>query len=881
MLKRFKNVLIVIFIFLILLSISSCKKTEDDTKNKQYTISFYVDDKLYHTIKSSGNELITMPQNPNKDGYVFIGWYFDKDVWATSFSTDSLVDIELDNDLTIYALFKEDPFGYTYNETAYYLLPNWSVYEVPNSNIFTYTNDKLFKFDYKYDENGEIIKGDYVVEYSAATKIEDVSNKYVGDEYEILPDETGRAYKITLRNDLRWDDGSSITAHDFVYSMKEQLNPLFNYHTSKYYISGNNAIYNAYEYYTQKPKLIDKADNYYSTYIPSEQDDHIYFHLSTIENGSYYSSFRDILGFSEYDSTFKIVRYFNNTCYIKLDQDVIVEMEGKTMKEIKENPIYKEELDKLISWWKTEYGDELDFFIVKIETPGISFDNVGYFVGDNAYELVIIFEKPVHLLREDGSLSYLAAYTGSGGFPLLPLVKKDLYESCKVSPVEGIGYWDSTYCSNLETSASWGPYKLVEFEKDNYYKLVKNPNWYGFNLPENINKYQTTTIICRKYNGNLLKEYLNGNLDIYSIDSISSSDNVNGEKAYYVPNDAILSLYLQSDVNALKSREEDGINKTILAYPEFRQALALSIDRNKFINTTSKIDFATYGIFNTQHYSDINNGLVYRYNDRAKQALCEIYNVNISEFNSLDEAYSSITGYDLTYAKQLVEIAYQKAKQDGRIKDTDKVMLTYANEMSSRIDFFENSWNELVKGTSLEGRLAFYNCDRNQDAILFNQGYIDMCLATWTGSTWDLGNLLQAYLSKDYMYSYGWDTKSHQMTFTMPGALENGEDITDTLSLIEWYNCLNSIENAKYLWGKNDLEESKRVLLIAALEKEILKTYYTIPISYECSGHLISEKINYVTSDYNVFMNFGGIEYITYNYNNIQWDLYTKSKNKN
>ena len=46
----------------------------------------------------------------------------------------------------------------------------------------------------------------------------------------------GYAWKITLREDLKWDDGTPIDATDFVYTMEQQLDPLFrNMRASTYY----------------------------------------------------------------------------------------------------------------------------------------------------------------------------------------------------------------------------------------------------------------------------------------------------------------------------------------------------------------------------------------------------------------------------------------------------------------------------------------------------------------------------------------------------------------------------------------------------------------------------------------------------------------------
>ena len=106
-----------------------------------------------------------------------------------------------------------------------------------------YLTSSFFSFNYKFDEEtGMPVPGEYTVEYSAATKLEDVTAKYAKDWG--LGDVTkGYAYKITLRDDLKWENGDAIKAEDFVYSMQEQLNPLFqNYRADSSYAGSINLV---------------------------------------------------------------------------------------------------------------------------------------------------------------------------------------------------------------------------------------------------------------------------------------------------------------------------------------------------------------------------------------------------------------------------------------------------------------------------------------------------------------------------------------------------------------------------------------------------------------------------------------------------------------
>ena len=141
----------------------------------------------------------------------------------------------------------------------------------------------------------------------------------------------------------------------------------------------------------------------------------------------------------------------------------------------------------------------------------------------------------------------------------------------------------------------------------------------------------------------------------------------------------------------------------------------------------------------------------------------------------------------------------------------------------------------------------------------------------WTGAAWDPGYFLLAYLSPSYMYSKAWDTSATMMEFTMKGVGENGADITETMSLIDWYNCLNGAADAKYDWSEAALDNSKRLQLIAALEQEVLKVYYTVPLYNNFSASLLSYKVDYITYEYNTFLSYGGIKYMKYNFTDAEW----------
>ncbi len=55
------------------------------------------------------------------------------------------------------------------------------------------------------------------------------------------------------------------------------------------------------------------------------------------------------------------------------------------------------------------------------------------------------------------------------------------------------------------------------------------------------------------------------------------------------------------------------------------------------------------------------------------------------------------------------------------------------------------------------------------------------------------------------------------------------------------------------------------------IQKEVLEAYYTVPIYNNFTASLLSYKVDFVTYEYNTFMSYGGVRYMTYNYDDDEW----------
>ena len=820
---------------------------------------------------------------PDRKGYKFIGWQN-----AEGQATDGIW--SYDKDLTFTAVWSEIKDEYTYNSYTLVSPEDWNELtyrEDSEAQIIDYINSPLFEFDYKYDDDGNIVPGGFDVKYSAATMLEDVTARYAG-RCGLNADDKGYVWKITLREDLVWDDGNTITAADFVYSMKEQLSPLFrNYRASSYY-DGNLIIRNAKGYAKQGLVLNETLSEIFASVSEANAAGYneIYLDLTTVEKLFYdygFGTYSEAKQSGVTDLYFTI--YYENgetsgqSFFDKYDIGAAANGQILVTQEM------IDDFDRCYDWKNVSVNGIADICVINSYAyPSLSFEDVGIFEGNNDYELIICLEKPMNLLKNDGTLSYIAASEFR-----LPLVKRDIYEMCKKAPVADNGVWTTDYNTSVEKSASWGPYKLTEFVQGEKYVLERNENWYGYTAGIYEGQYQTDRIVCEtigEWETAWLK-FQKGEIDGISIDVSIASDYKGSEQAYFTPTDFVSSFQLQSSEEALKNRESAGINKTILTYSDFRKALSLGIDRAAYANACTTSSLAGFGLYNSMHYYDVENGGAYRETDAAKQVLCNVYGIDVSKYASLDDAVDAITGYDLVQARALVDKAYDQAIKDGKIKAGDKVQLVWGtavdNEVTRRnYEFVKNAWTELMVGTKLEGKfeLVFDPHLGDNWANDFRSGAYDVCAGGWTGAAWDPGYFLLAYLSPDYMYSTAWDTSSQMMTFTMPVKQSDGttKDTELTMSLLDWCYCLNGIGDCAYDWSANAVDQETRLPLIAALEEQVLLAYYTLPMYNDYSASLISFKTDYISYEYNTFMAYGGIRFMTYNYNDGEWDEFVSSQ---
>lgn len=766
----------------------------------------------------------------------------------------------------------EDPKMYTMREYTAQMPSQWCTIlssDNVNNTMESYFTSAFYEFNYKFDANGKIVPGAYTVEYSAATKLEDVTKKYAG-KYGLAADaEKGQAFAMTLRNDLKWDDGTPIKAADFVYSMSQQLSPKYLFATASNYYSGNYVIHNAQNYVKQGQKGMFPAYSVMKEYNVADDAKLIYSTTNSrvAEKGFTPEAIVELFGIEG------------------MTVEKINALNGKSLADIKKDAALNETWEALLGAWKTDPNEELDFFETEYEYPAMDFSEVGYFVGDNEYELVMVIDGTLNPLDAEGNLTYEAGYY----FSNWPLVKKDLWERCEDQSKTP---YANSYCTTQEKSASWGPYKLTNYQDQKTYTVSRNDKWFGYGLPQYANQYQTDAIVTEKIEewDTAWLAFQKGNLDGIGMDVKIAADYRTSKRAYFTPETYTFDLNIQSNATS----KTDKRNNLLLNYADFRKAISLSLDRDDYCAKNNPSSQAALGLLNSMYYNDVENGKVYRDSIQAKEAILNAYGatknadgswkVGETTYTDIEDALDATTGYNLTLARQLVERAVAQAKKDGKYSDGDEIILTYGIETQTantdRVkNWFQAAFDNMTKGTSIEGKIKieYFMFSSATWSKQFEDGEYDLCFSAWGNAPFNPAYLLcETQISEDNRYAKKWDPKTVSVTVKATPDADHKDGIY-TYNLEQWRLILQGKDGCPVNFKNFPMED--QLTALGAVETAILKEYYSIPVFSRYSASLMGYKVDYISYEYNTFMGYGGIRYMTFNYDDTAWAEFVASNN--
>lgn len=740
----------------------------------------------------------------------------------------------------------------------------------------------------------------------------DVTSQYVG-KYGIESDDERKVWEIPLNKNAKWDDGTPIKADDYVYSLKQLLDPDMLNRRSDSYTGGGFTIYGAKDYlysHTMYTYETVASQGYKTNAEAIAANAEFFVDVAYLwgAKGSPKVTATSPLTIDYGTKIDKWLAYKDATTYFDInafaaDNKSYMNADGT----VNTTKIADDGLDvsKYLFNAKTvydAYGAALEvgtsgakYVSIRVENTNTdaSFDNVGIEKKDD-YTIVVA-------VTDEQDDFYVKYYLSSNW-----LVKKDLYEACKVKTGNLVS---SRYCTSKETTPSYGPYKLTSFTHDSEFKLVFNPEWYGYNDGKHEGQFQTTSMNYRYLSSASAHEtaktmFFKGQVDDLELSSDAEYTTFSSTSCYNVyPESFTMQFFMTTNEQYLESESTATENHRPLSLATFRKALSYSFDRTAYCNAYYPASQPGFGILNYMYSIDGNTGELYREQDAAKKASLRYSEFtenqdgswtsrNGVEFDTLDDAYEAITGYDPAYAAELFERAYAEAKAKGIYKDGEKVVLELRSAGDKPSAMFTGTiamFNEDIKDAlalcknptfaSVELKVGTSTSEDEYNAEL-SAGRIDISYSGWGGAAFNpWGVIYGSYIDPANSHNYGFDSLSKTIDITIK---YNNRDVT--ASLYDWscwldnhqedrdYDTVNLFKTLGIRVGEADIDF--RVEVLAECELAQLNTAVNIPLYYQSVGALNSAKYKNGCDAYLPLIGFGGIRHITFNYTNSQWSAW-------
>ncbi len=731
-------------------------------------------------------------------------------------------------------------------------------------------------YNYVYNDDLHPLEGKdpysgYVIETELATSLPvDVTEKIRQEkpQFGIPADATaGFAYTIALNPNAKFSNGKPITAETYVESMKRLLNPDYMNKRSNRTHNGSLVIAGAKNYVNQGlTTYVNLGQSVQNWLDAGNSIDDLYVNVNAINgatapDGSKWGKVTD-------------------------DETLFTGSNGKSA-------TAKQFYEMFFAPGAQMHGDSGNFCgTQKVYEDNYSWDNVGLYASGE-YELTLVLKNALSGFYLIQNMNVLTD----------PLVDPELYDKCLT---EKDGVWTSTYGTSPETSVSFGPYKLSEYQLDKYMNFTRNEHWYGYTDGKHIYRdpddgklypmYQTTQIhTAQVSDANTRKEmFFAGQLMNYNLQGDDRGIYRNSEFLYSTPKGDVSFLILNGHVQTIAQREAaDGFDtKTTdiqsILLPSFRKAISLCLDRELVAETLYPARSAGYGLIGSLYRSDVEVGTSYRDTDPAMQTLCDFYGVDVSKYASLEAAVDAITGYDPAASTELFRQAFQDALDAGYITDSDKdgvsdqtVTLTYGiveDKDHKTVDFLNEKISAVTEGTGFAGKILVVASDPQGNNWFKNvkQGQLDLMIASWDGNLQDPFSLPVLYTNPQMSYDAAWfDAGSAMLTLDLPDVGEL------TMSLRQWSDALNGatveIDGKSYNFGSELADREIRIMILAGIEGAVLRTYTYVPLMENADTALLSQQVYYVVEGYDPVIGRGGTRYMRYNYNEEQWEAYVAS----
>ncbi|MBP3571823.1 MAG: hypothetical protein J6M42_07685, partial [Clostridia bacterium] len=346
----------------------------------------------------------------------------------------------------------------------------------------------------------------------------------------------------------------------------------------------------------------------------------------------------------------------------------------------------------------------------------------------------------------------------------------------------------------------------------------------------------------------------------------------------------------------------------------FRHAFNLALNRSDIVEKIwPGSAVPCFGLLNVAYYYDIENspeladGGQYRNSTIAKEGILRAYGFTQGEDGkwsggdlsglTTEEAYDALTGYNPTLAKQKMQEAIDKLTanpEEYGYDATKDITLVYGastdtDKQRFRASYLQEVLDGLAAGTALEGKIkvVFDASAGAQWAEAFRSGATQIGFGYgFSGNAFNPFDIIGAFVNPDDDLNYHmyWDTSSIPLTLTMPAGDYAGAGETITMSIQNWYFCLNGLAETEdqpqtYNWGEGFAPVEARLMILSALEEITIKESRSVMLIADGGGSFLGAKFSYFSEDEHTFMGFGGLRYMEVNYTDDEWKAFVAQNN--
>lgn len=766
-------------------------------------------------------------------------------------------------------------YQYTYQTYSTALATNWNphTWEMnADQTILNYLTTPLVDISVKDSTTGE-----YQWVFDAATDVKDVTAEHQDDltKYAVsLPAGVTSAdevtaeyvYEISLNPNLTWEDGTPINADSYVSSMKHLLDPSMKNYRANNYISGESALAGAYNYYYSGDETltVTVAEAGYESNEAAQADGKVVM----IDMWNFFG----LEGATDADGN-ECPQYVDVT-----DEHIYIDPADNS--EVSAAAIYE-----AYGPYLEVGGDYAEYVATTVanDAYGTSFDTVGlYKVDDYTIRYVCASAYSYYY--------FLTSCTGASW-----LVYEDLYESSK----DTTGTLVTTkYNSSLDTTMSYGPYRMESLQDGKQMVLVQNEKWYGYEEQEDgsllsmtdfevdgesVQQYQTEKIVIDVMTDDAAKQaFLKGQLDEWTPSAEELVNYSTSEQLYQVDENYTMRFFFNCDLDNLKEMDASmgNTNSVVLSNETFRKAMSLALDRSEWVSSTPGYKPA-YSLISSLYFYDVYEDptSIYRNTDEAMQAIVNLYDVAYGEgtpYATLADAYKSINGYNLTEAKALFTKACEELVAAGLYTEGADIVIRVGYKAGAldsadnqQITLFNKYLNAALEGSGF-GKIELVAVDNlsNRYASVAN-GEFAMGYGAWGGAAFYPFTMLRVYCDPDYVdpihESGCWDPSTETLTLTVNG-------VEDTMTWQKWSTSMTG--NGKYA----DADNETKLSILAGMEENYLAKYYVIPLATTTACSMLSYKTSFYTDNYSIMYSFGGTRLQTFNYTDAEWSDYVSSQ---